>query len=199
MVSKPLRVPGGPVAAEFCQRQVRRDSPGRVRAWPSGRVVRDHRPRAGRRGPGGHRCPAAAAATAPRARRHVLRAGPSPSSSDPPARRYGPSSGRDWAACPWPTHAPRRRLDIWTHRCPCWPTPTTTHSTSFRPSRTPGPASYRAPPANGARPCDADSHPADDLLPLYHRRRQAETRYFSLKSTILDGRVLRSSSVPGLE
>lgn len=135
----------------------------------------------------------------PAARRHVLRAGPSPSSGDPPARRYGPSSGRDWAACPWPTHAPRRRLDIWTHRCPCWPTPTTTHSTSFRPSRTPGPASYRAPPANGARPCDADSHPADDLLPLYHRRRQAETRYFSLKSTILDGRVLRSSSVPGLE
>ncbi|WP_256727247.1 transposase domain-containing protein [Streptomyces acidiscabies] len=46
--------PGGPVAAEFCRRQVRRDSPGRVRAWPSGRVDRDHRPRVGRRGPGGH-------------------------------------------------------------------------------------------------------------------------------------------------
>ncbi|WUR83082.1 IS4 family transposase [Streptomyces phaeochromogenes] len=46
---------------------------------------------------------------------------------------------------------------------------------------------------------DADSHPANDLLRLYHRRWQAETCYFSLKSTILDGRVLRSRSVPGLE
>lgn len=46
---------------------------------------------------------------------------------------------------------------------------------------------------------DADSHPADELLRLYHRRWQAETCYFSLKSTILDGRVLRSRSVPGLE
>ncbi|MEW1773115.1 transposase [Streptomyces sp. NPDC086777] len=46
---------------------------------------------------------------------------------------------------------------------------------------------------------DADSHTADDLLRLYHRRWQAETCYFSLKSTILDGRVLRSRSVPGLE
>ncbi|MFJ8351643.1 transposase [Streptomyces sp. NPDC094153] len=46
---------------------------------------------------------------------------------------------------------------------------------------------------------DADTHPANDLLRLYHRRWQAETCYFSLKSTILDGRVLRSRSVPGLE
>ncbi|MFJ2952907.1 hypothetical protein ACIO8H_35640 [Streptomyces sp. NPDC087226] len=46
---------------------------------------------------------------------------------------------------------------------------------------------------------DVDSHPADELLRLYHRRWQAETCYFSLKSTILDGRVLRSRSVPGLE
>jgi hypothetical protein len=46
---------------------------------------------------------------------------------------------------------------------------------------------------------DADNHPANDLLRLYHRRWQAETCYFSLKSTILDGRVLRSRSVPGLE
>ncbi|MFC8425532.1 transposase domain-containing protein [Streptomyces sp. NPDC057236] len=43
------------------------------------------------------------------------------------------------------------------------------------------------------------SHPADELLRLYHRRWQAETCYFSLKSTILDGRVLRSRSAPGLE
>ena len=34
---------------------------------------------------------------------------------------------------------------------------------------------------------------------LYHRRWQAETCYFSLKSTILDGRVLRSRTVPGIE
>ncbi|MFB7108564.1 hypothetical protein [Streptomyces sp. NPDC056190] len=36
-------------------------------------------------------------------------------------------------------------------------------------------------------------------MEIYHRRWQAETCYFSLKSTILDGRVLRSRSVPGLE
>lgn len=45
---------------------------------------------------------------------------------------------------------------------------------------------------------DADSHPANDLLRLRHRRWQAETCYFSLR-TSLDGRVLRSRSVPGLE
>ncbi|MFB7577278.1 transposase [Streptomyces sp. NPDC056165] len=42
-------------------------------------------------------------------------------------------------------------------------------------------------------------YPAEQLLEIYHRRWQAETCYFSLKSTILDGRVLRSRSVPGLE
>lgn len=46
---------------------------------------------------------------------------------------------------------------------------------------------------------DADRYPATELLALYHRRWQAETCYFSLKSTILDQRVLRSRSVPGLE
>lgn len=35
-------------------------------------------------------------------------------------------------------------------------------------------------------------HPAGDLVDLYHRRWQAETTYLSIKSTILDGRVLRS-------
>ncbi|WP_338146846.1 IS4 family transposase [Streptomyces boncukensis] len=46
---------------------------------------------------------------------------------------------------------------------------------------------------------DADHHPATELIELYHRRWQAETCYFSLKSTILDGRILRSRTVPGLE
>ncbi|MFF3160229.1 IS4 family transposase, partial [Streptomyces sp. NPDC057910] len=46
---------------------------------------------------------------------------------------------------------------------------------------------------------DAGRYPAGELLELYHRRWQAETCYFSLKSTILDGRVLRSRTVPGLE
>ncbi|MFI5886135.1 transposase [Streptomyces sp. NPDC051554] len=46
---------------------------------------------------------------------------------------------------------------------------------------------------------DAERHPVTELIELYHRRWQAETCYFSLKSTILDGRVLRSRTVPGLE
>lgn len=46
---------------------------------------------------------------------------------------------------------------------------------------------------------DADRHPAGELIALYHRRWQAETCYFSLKSTILDGRVLRSRTIPGIE
>ncbi|MFF2519448.1 IS4 family transposase [Streptomyces sp. NPDC058086] len=46
---------------------------------------------------------------------------------------------------------------------------------------------------------DAERHPAMELIELYHRRWQAETCYFSLKSTILDGRILRSRTVPGLE
>lgn len=35
---------------------------------------------------------------------------------------------------------------------------------------------------------DAEHHPATELIELYHRRWQAETCYFSLKSTILGGR-----------
>ncbi|MGW2770956.1 transposase, partial [Streptomyces sp. NPDC001275] len=46
---------------------------------------------------------------------------------------------------------------------------------------------------------DAQSYPAHELIALHHRRWQAETCYFSLKSTILDGRVLRSRTVPGIE
>lgn len=46
---------------------------------------------------------------------------------------------------------------------------------------------------------DAERHPATELIELYHRRWQAETCYSSLKSTILDQRVLRSRTVPGLE
>lgn len=46
---------------------------------------------------------------------------------------------------------------------------------------------------------DAERHPAHELIELYHRRWQVETCYFSLKSTILDGRVLRSRTVPGLD
>jgi len=39
---------------------------------------------------------------------------------------------------------------------------------------------------------DHTRYPAGDLVTLYHRRWQVETTYFSIKSTILDGRVLRS-------
>jgi hypothetical protein len=46
---------------------------------------------------------------------------------------------------------------------------------------------------------DHDRYPARELVTLYHRRWQAETTYFSIKATILDGRVLRSRSVPGLD
>ncbi|WP_053729748.1 transposase [Streptomyces sp. WM6378] len=46
---------------------------------------------------------------------------------------------------------------------------------------------------------DADRYPAHELIELYHRRWEAETCYFSLKSTILDGRILRSRTVPGIE
>jgi hypothetical protein len=46
---------------------------------------------------------------------------------------------------------------------------------------------------------DAERYPAEELIALYHRRWQVETCYFSLKSTILHGRVLRSRTVPGIE
>ncbi|MFD5193833.1 IS4 family transposase [Streptomyces sp. NPDC058357] len=41
--------------------------------------------------------------------------------------------------------------------------------------------------------------PAAELVDLYHRRWQAETTYFSTKATMLDGRVLRSRSIDGLD
>jgi Insertion element 4 transposase N-terminal/Transposase DDE domain len=39
---------------------------------------------------------------------------------------------------------------------------------------------------------DHSRYPAAELVDLYHRRWQVETTYLSIKSTILDGRVLRS-------
>ncbi|WTZ88509.1 transposase (plasmid) [Streptomyces sp. NBC_01384] len=41
--------------------------------------------------------------------------------------------------------------------------------------------------------------PAAELIDLYHRRWQAETTYFSIKATMLDGCVLRSRSIDGLD
>ncbi|MEV1179475.1 transposase [Nonomuraea sp. NPDC049784] len=46
---------------------------------------------------------------------------------------------------------------------------------------------------------DHERYPAGELVALYHRRWQAETAYFSIKVTMLDGRVLRSRSVAGLD
>ncbi|MGW2940105.1 IS4 family transposase [Streptomyces sp. NPDC001156] len=46
---------------------------------------------------------------------------------------------------------------------------------------------------------DATRYPATELITLYHERWQAETTYFSIKATMLDGRVLRSRSLPGLD
>ncbi|MFB7292386.1 transposase [Actinacidiphila glaucinigra] len=46
---------------------------------------------------------------------------------------------------------------------------------------------------------NATRYPATELISLYHQRWQAETTYFSIKSTMLDGRVLRSRSLPGLD
>lgn len=46
---------------------------------------------------------------------------------------------------------------------------------------------------------DHEHYPARELVTLYHRRWQVETTYFSIKATMLDGRVLRSRSVPGLD
>lgn len=42
-------------------------------------------------------------------------------------------------------------------------------------------------------------YPATELVSLYHERWQAETTYYSIKATLLDGRVLRSRSVPGID
>jgi hypothetical protein len=46
---------------------------------------------------------------------------------------------------------------------------------------------------------DATRYPAAELITLYHERWQAETTYFSIKATMLDGRVLRSRSLPGID
>ncbi|RXS65050.1 hypothetical protein EST92_30165, partial [Streptomyces sp. TM32] len=46
---------------------------------------------------------------------------------------------------------------------------------------------------------EAERYPARELIDLYHRRWQIETTYFSIKVTMLDGRVLRSRSIPGLD
>lgn len=42
-------------------------------------------------------------------------------------------------------------------------------------------------------------YPADELVALYHERWQAETAYFSIKATLLDGRVLRSGHPADVE
>ena len=46
---------------------------------------------------------------------------------------------------------------------------------------------------------DPATHPATELVDLYHERWQSETTYFSIKETLLDGRVLRSRSIDGLD
>ncbi len=46
---------------------------------------------------------------------------------------------------------------------------------------------------------DPIRYPADELVRLYHDRWQAETTYFSIKATMLDGRVLRSRSLQGID
>src|SRR5262249_18275815 len=46
---------------------------------------------------------------------------------------------------------------------------------------------------------DPARHPARELVALYHERWQAETTYYSIKATILDGRVLRSRTVTGID
>ncbi|PNE39526.1 hypothetical protein AOB60_00880 [Streptomyces noursei] len=46
---------------------------------------------------------------------------------------------------------------------------------------------------------DPDRYPAGELVTLYHERWQTETTYFSIKATLLDGRVLRSHSLDGLD
>jgi hypothetical protein len=46
---------------------------------------------------------------------------------------------------------------------------------------------------------DHTRHPAADLVTLYHERWQAETTYYSIKATLLDGRVLRSRSLTGID
>ena len=46
---------------------------------------------------------------------------------------------------------------------------------------------------------DHARYPARELVALYHERWQAETTYYSIKATMLDGRVLRSRSLTGID
>jgi hypothetical protein len=46
---------------------------------------------------------------------------------------------------------------------------------------------------------DHTRYPAGELVTLYHERWQAETTYYSIKATLLDGRVLRSRSMAGID
>ena len=46
---------------------------------------------------------------------------------------------------------------------------------------------------------DHTRYPATELIDIYHERWQTETTYYSIKATMLDGRVLRSRNIPGLE
>ncbi|MEU4245766.1 IS4 family transposase [Actinoplanes sp. NPDC026619] len=46
---------------------------------------------------------------------------------------------------------------------------------------------------------DPHTHPAADLVRLYHERWEIETAYLELKSSILGGRVLRARTPPGID
>jgi hypothetical protein len=46
---------------------------------------------------------------------------------------------------------------------------------------------------------DEHRHPAGSLIRLYHQRWEIETAYLELKSTILDGRILRARTPAGLD
>ncbi|MFI6063555.1 IS4 family transposase [Streptomyces sp. NPDC051286] len=46
---------------------------------------------------------------------------------------------------------------------------------------------------------DHQRYPAAELVDLYHERWQVETTYFSIKASLLDGRVLRSHSIDGID
>ena len=46
---------------------------------------------------------------------------------------------------------------------------------------------------------DPDTHPADQLIRLYHERWEIETAYLELKSSILNGRVLRARTPEGID
>ena len=46
---------------------------------------------------------------------------------------------------------------------------------------------------------DPGTHPAAQLITLYHQRWEIETAYLELKSSILGGRVLRSRTPDGID